>query len=50
MSKNIAIIENPLAFIVEDYLKKKLLTDEFSSTKIYMILKNELPYKIFLTF
>ena len=50
MSKNIAVIENPLPFIVESYIKKQLLKDEFSSTKIYTILKNELPYKIFLTF
>ena len=34
MSKNIAVIENPLPFIVESYIKKQLLKDEFSSTKI----------------
>ena len=50
MSKNTAIIENPLAFMVENYIKKKALQNEFSSTKIYMILKDELPHKIFLTF
>ena len=37
MSKNTAIIENPLAFMVENYIKKKALQNEFSSTKIYMI-------------
>jgi len=36
--------------MVEGYIKQKALKDEFSSTKIYMVLKNELPYKIFLTF
>ena len=50
MSKNIAIIENPLTFMVENYLKKYAIKDEFSTTKIYMVLKNELPYKVFLTF
>ena len=50
MSKNIAIIENPLPFMVENYIKKKALQSEFSSTKVYMILKDELPHKIFLTF
>ena len=50
MSKNIAIIENPLPFMVENYIKKKALQNEFSSTKVYMINKNELPHKIFLTF
>ena len=50
MSKNIAIIENPLPFMVENYIKKKALQKEFASTKIYMINKDELPHKIFLTF
>ena len=50
MSKNIAIIENPLPFMVENYIKKKALQSEFSSTKVYMISKDELPHKIFLTF
>ena len=50
MSKNITIIENPLTFMVENYLKKYAIKDEFSTTKIYMVLKNELPYKVFLTF
>ena len=50
MSKNIAIIENPLTFMVENYLKKYAIKDEFSTTKIYLVLKNELPYKVFLTF
>ena len=50
MSKNTTIIENPLTFVVENYLKKYAIKDEFSTTKIYMVLKNELPYKVFLTF
>ena len=50
MSKNVAIIENPLSFMVEGYIKKKALQNEFSSTKVYMVLKDELPHKIFLTF
>ena len=50
MIKTVAIIENPLAFMVEVYIKKKALQNEFSSTKVYMIVKDELPHKIFLTF
>ena len=50
MSKNVAIIENPLSFMVEGYIRKKALQNEFSSTKVYMVLKDELPHKIFLTF
>ena len=50
MSKNIAIIQNPLTFMVENYMKNKVLLNEYANTKIYLVLKNELPYKIFLTF
>ena len=50
MSKNVAIIQNPLTFMVENYMKNKVLQNEFSNTKLYLVLKNELPYKIFLTF
>ena len=50
MSKNIAVIQNPLPCTEENYMKEKVLIDEYIDTKIYMILKNELPYKIFLTF
>ena len=50
MSKNIAVIQNPLAFMSESYMKKKVLLNEYEKTKIIIVLKNELPYKIFLTF
>ena len=50
MSKNIAVIQNPLAFMDEIYMKEKVLINEFSETKVFEVLKNELPYKIFLTF
>ena len=50
MSKNTAIIQNPLTFMVENYMKNKVLLNEYANTKIYLVLKNELPYKIFLTF
>ena len=50
MSKNIAIIQNPFPFMVENYIKKKVLIKEYENTKIYVVSKNELPYKIFLTF
>ena len=36
--------------MVENYMKNKVLQNEFSNTKVYIVLKNELPYKIFLTF
>ena len=49
-NKNIAVITNPLPFMSENYMKKKALKDEYASTKVYFILKDELPYKIFLTF
>ena len=50
MSKNVAVIQNPIAFMVESYMKEKVLINEFSETKLYEVLKNELPFKIFLTF
>ena len=50
MSKNVAVIQNPLAFMVENYMKEKVLINEYSETKVYEVLKNELPHKIFLTF
>ncbi len=50
MSKNVAIIQNPLAFMVENYMKNKVLLNEYENTKVYLVLKNELPHKIFLTF
>ena len=50
MSNNVAMIQNPLAFMVENYMKEKVLINEFSETKVFEVLKNELPYKIFLTF
>ncbi len=50
MSKNVAVIQNPLAFMTESYLKNKVLLNEYENTKIVSVLKNELPHKIFLTF
>ena len=50
MSKNIAIIQNALPFMTEQYIKTTFLKDNYSSVTSEIILKNELPYKIFLTF
>ena len=50
MSKNIAIIQNPLTFMVENYMKNKILQNEYEKTTVFLLLKNELPHKIFLTF
>ena len=32
MSKNIAIIQNPLPFMVENYMKNKVLLDDYANT------------------
>ena len=50
MSQLSAIIKNPLPFMTENYMKTKVLVDKYVDTKINMVLKNELPCKIFLTF
>ena len=50
MNEKVAIIQNPLAFMVENYMKNKVLLNEYANTKVYLVLKNQLPYKIFLTF
>ena len=52
MSTNnkVAIIENPLPFFTETFIQKKILTDEYSKTQLSISLKDELPYKIILTF
>lgn len=50
MSTNFAIIQNPLSFMHENYMKNKVLINEYEKTKINIVLKNQLPYKIFLTF
>ena len=50
MSKNNAIIQNPLTFMVEEYMKNKVLLNEYEKTIIKIVLKNELPHKIFLKF
>ena len=50
MNTNFAIIQNPLTFMHENYMKNKVLINEYEKTKINIVLKNQLPYKIFLTF
>ena len=50
MNKNFAIIQNNITFIHENYMKNKVLINEYEKTKINIVLKNQLPYKIFLTF
>ena len=49
MSKNIAVIQNQLLFMLEQYMKSKVLLNEYANTKIFIVLKKELPHKIFLT-
>ena len=50
MSKNVAVIQNPLIFMIENYMKKKVLLNEYEKTKMVFVLKHELPHKIFLIF
>ena len=40
MNEKVAIIQNPLAFMVENYMKNKVLLNEYANTKVYLVLKN----------
>ena len=53
MSSNDApliILNNPLVFMTEDYLKKLLFKDKYSQGKSIPIIKNEIPIKIIIKF
>ena len=50
MISNSILIQNPLPFMVESYMKKKVLDGKYSSGKINYILKYDLPYIIILSF
>ena len=53
MSSNnipLIILSNPLIFMTEDYLKKKLLKDKYSQGKASLITKNDIPIKILIKF
>ena len=44
------VIKNPLIFLNESYFKKHIFKDNFKDGTINVILKNEIPYEIFITF
>ena len=44
------IIKNPLIFLNESYFKKHIFKDTFKDGTVNVILKNEIPYEIFITF
>ena len=45
-----AIIQNPPLFVNANYLKKKVFQNEYSNVTANIILQNEIPCKIILTF
>ena len=47
MSKNVAVIQNPLVFMTESYLKNKVLLNEYENTKIVSVLKTNYLIKFF---
>lgn len=50
MTSNVAVIKNPTAFMTENYMKSTVLIDKYASVTLSIVLKYELPYKIYLTF
>ena len=44
------VIKNPLIFLNESYFKKHIFKDTFKDGTVNVILKNEIPYEIFITF
>ena len=50
MITNSILIQNPLPFMIESYMKKKVLEGKYSSGKMNIILKDDLPNKILIFF
>ena len=50
MTENSVLIQNPLPFMIESYMKKKVLDGKYSSGKMKEILKYDLPNKILISF
>ena len=50
MAINSILIQNPLPFMVESYMKKKVLEGKYSSGKMNILLKDDLPNKILISF
>ena len=50
MTSNSIMIQNPLPFMIERFMKKNVLKGKYSSGKIQYILKDNLPNKILISF
>ena len=50
MAQNSLIIENPLPFMIESFMKKKVLIDKYSTGKINQIFLNDFLNKLIITF
>ena len=50
MAKNLIIIQNPLPFMLEPIMKKKVLTGKYSKGKIYPILLDDFLNKLIISF
>ena len=50
MAQNSLIILNPLPFMLEPYMKKKILTGKYSSGKIKPILLDDFLNKLMISF
>ena len=50
MSQNFLIIQNPLPFMLEPYMKKEVLTGKYSSGKLSPILLDDLLNKLIISF
>ena len=50
MAQNSLIIQNPLPFMLEPYMKKKVLTGKYSSGKLNPILLDDFLNKLIISF
>ena len=50
MNTNAIIIQNPLCFMNETFMEKKVLVEKYSSGKVNILLKYDLPNKIIIIF
>ena len=50
MAQNSLIIENPLPFMIESFMKKKVLIGKYSTGKINQIFLNDFLNKLIITF
>ena len=50
MAQNSIIIQNPLPFMLEPYMKKKVLTGKYSSGKLSPILLDDFLSKLIISF